>query len=233
MTSGVTSALGPSWLDAQHLIDTYGLLGILAIVFAECGLLVGFFLPGDSLLFTAGLLVRDDRLHQPLWLVCLLVSVAAILGNQVGYVIGRKAGPAVFNRPDSRLFKQEYVEKTAAFFERHGPRAIVLARFVPIVRTFITVMAGAGRMDVRVYTLYSVLGGVLWGVGVTLLGYALGGVAFIRNNVELILIAVVALSVVPIGLELLRQRSRSRNPEYDEGQEREQVIREDIQGDDR
>jgi membrane-associated protein len=233
MTSGVTSALGPSWLDAQHLIDTYGLLGILAIVFAECGLLVGFFLPGDSLLFTAGLLVRDDRLHQPLWLVCLLVSVAAILGNQVGYVIGRKAGPAVFNRPDSRLFKQEYVEKTSAFFERHGPRAIVLARFVPIVRTFITVMAGAGRMDVRVYTLYSVLGGVLWGVGVTLLGYALGGVAFIRNNVELILIAVVALSVVPIGLELLRQRSRSRNPEYDEGQERERVIREDIQGDDR
>jgi membrane-associated protein len=206
----MTSALGPSWLDAQHLIDTYGLLGILGVVFAECGLLVGFFLPGDSLLFTAGLLVRDGRFHQPLWLVCLLICVAAVLGNQVGYLIGRKAGPAVFSRPDSRLFKQEYVEKTAAFFERHGPRAIVLARFVPIVRTFITVMAGAGRMDVRVYTIYSVIGGVLWGVGVTVLGWALGGVGFIRDNVELILLAVVALSLMPIGVELLRNHRQPR-----------------------
>jgi membrane-associated protein len=206
----MTSALGPSWLDAQNLIGDYGLPGILAIVFAECGLLVGFFLPGDSLLFTAGLLVRDGTFRQPLWLVCLLITVAAILGNQVGYFIGRKAGPAVFRRPDSRLFKQEYVERTSAFFERHGPRAIVLARFVPIVRTFITVMAGAAKMDVRTYTIYSVIGGVLWGVGVTLLGWSLGGVPFIRNNVELILLAVVFLSVVPIGLELVRSRRRPR-----------------------
>jgi membrane-associated protein len=204
----VTSALGPTWLDAQHLIDTYGLAGLLAIVFAECGLLIGFFLPGDSLLFTAGLLVKTGNLDQPIWLVCVLVCVAAVLGNQVGYLIGRKYGPAMFNRPDSRLFRQEYVEKTHAFFERYGPAAIVLARFVPIVRTFITVMAGASRMDARVYATYSLIGGVLWGAGVTLLGYALGGVDFVANHIEMILLGIVALSVLPIAFELLRRRGQ-------------------------
>jgi membrane-associated protein len=222
------TALGPSFLNPDHLISTFGLIGLLAIVFAECGLLIGFFLPGDSLLFTAGLLVADDRIKQPLWLVCVLVCVAAIAGNQVGYLIGRKAGPALFNRPDSRLFKQEYVDKSYAFFDRHGPKAIVLARFVPIVRTFITVIAGVGKMNYRTYTIYSVIGGVLWGAGVTVLGYALGGVDFVRNHIELILLAIVLVSVLPIVFELLRTRSRRRDPAYDESTERDQVARDHI-----
>ncbi len=205
------TALGPSWLDPNQLIETFGLIGTLIVIFAECGLLIGFFLPGDSLLFTVGLLVADDRIKQPLWLVVLLVCVAAIAGNQVGYLIGRKAGPALFSRPDSRLFKQVYVEKTYAFFDHHGPRAIVLARFVPIVRTFITVIAGVARMDYRTYTTYSVIGGVLWGAGVTTLGYALGGVAVVRDHIELLLLGVVAVSFLPIIFELVRHRSRSRD----------------------
>ena len=206
----------------------FGLIGILLIVFAECGLLVGFFLPGDSLLFTAGLLVARDDINQPIWLVCVLICVAAVAGNQVGYLIGRKAGPAVFSRPDSRLFKQEYVDKSFAFFDRYGPRAIVLARFVPIVRTFITVTAGVGRMDYRTYTIYSVIGGVLWGAGVTILGYSLGNVAFVADHIELILIAIVVVSVIPVAIELLRARSRSRDERYDEPAERARVEREEI-----
>ena len=216
-------ALGPSWLDSQNLIDTFGLIGILVIIFAECGLLIGFFLPGDSLLFTAGLLVRRDLLDQPIWLVCVLVTLAAVAGNQVGYEIGRRAGPALFSRPDSRLFKQEYVDKTYAFFDRYGPRAIVLARFVPIVRTFITVTAGVGKMNYRMYTTYSVIGGVLWGTGVTMLGYAVGNIDFIAHNIEALLIGIVLLSVVPIAVELLRKRSRRRDTRYDEPEERHRV----------
>jgi membrane-associated protein len=211
-----TLALGPAWLDPQSLIDTFGLIGIVTIVFAECGLLVGFLLPGDSLLFTAGLLVAGEgglELNQPLWLVCLLISIAAVAGNQVGYAIGRRAGPAVFNRPDSRFFRQEYVERTNAFFEKYGGRAIILARFVPIVRTFITVAAGAGRMDYRKYTTYTVVGGILWGTGVTVLGYYLGQVDFIRENIEFILVVVVLLSVIPIGIELRRRSRRTSRSE--------------------
>jgi membrane-associated protein len=207
-----TLALGPGWLDPQSLIDTFGLIGLVSVIFAECGLLVGFFLPGDSLLFTAGLLIAGEGglvFDQPLWLVCLLVSVAAVAGNQVGYAIGLRAGPAIFNRPDSRLFRHEYVEKTNAFFEKYGGRAIILARFVPIVRTFITVAAGAGRMSYRKYTTYTVIGGVLWGTGVTVLGYYLGQVGFIRDNIELILVAVVALSIIPIAIEVFRRRYRN------------------------
>jgi membrane-associated protein len=207
----VVTQLLPTWLDAGHLIATFGLIGVLVIVFAECGLLVGFFLPGDSLLFTAGLLVARNDITQPLWLVCVLICIAAIAGNQVGYLIGRKAGPAVFNRPNSRLFKREYVDRSAAFFERYGPRAILLARFVPIVRTFITVMAGAGRMDYRTYTTYSVIGGVIWGAGVTILGFSLGNVKFVASHIELILIGIVAVSLLPIAFELWRHRSKSQD----------------------
>jgi len=211
LSPDVVTQLLPTWLEPGQLISTFGLIGILVIVFAECGLLVGFFLPGDSLLFTAGLLVARNDISQPLWLVCVLICIAAIAGNQVGYLIGRKAGPALFNRPDSRLFKREYVDKTNAFFERYGPRAIVLARFVPIVRTFITVTAGVGRMDYRTYTTYSVIGGVLWGAGVTILGFSLGNVQFVADHIELILLAIVLVSVLPIAFELLRARSRSKD----------------------
>ncbi|NUU21968.1 MAG: DedA family protein, partial [Streptomycetaceae bacterium] len=151
-----TLTLGPSWLDPEQLISTFGLVGILVIVFAESGLLIGFFLPGDSLLFTTGLLVADgDYLDQPLWLVCLLLVAAAILGDQVGYLFGRKVGPSLFNRPDSRLFKRENVEKAHEFFEKYGPRSIVLARFVPIVRTFTPIVAGVANMRYRTFVLYN------------------------------------------------------------------------------
>ncbi len=206
-------ALGPSWLDPQTLLDqlgTWALWGATGVVFAECGLLMGFFLPGDSLLFTVGLLIGQGAIRQPLWLACLVLTVAAFAGNVIGYEIGRAAGPAIFRRPDSRLFRQEYVDKTVAFFDRYGPRAIVLARFVPIVRTFITVMAGVGRMDRRRYLTYSAIGAVLWASGVTVLGRLLGSIPFVRNNIEAMLLAIVAVSVLPVAFELVRERARQR-----------------------
>jgi membrane-associated protein len=204
------AALLPTWLDPNTIVTNFGLLGIALILFAECGLLVGFFLPGDTLLFAAGVLVKKGTFDQPLWLVIAIEMGAAIAGNMVGYEIGRRGGPAVFNKPDSRLFKPEYVERTQAFFDRYGPLAIVLGRFVPVVRTFITVMAGAGRMNFRTYAVYTVIGGVLWTASVTMLGYFLGNVAFIADNIELLLLAGVLVSVVPVGLGLFRHTRSSK-----------------------
>jgi membrane-associated protein len=206
-------ALGPSWLDPEQLLRMLGpyvLVGLCLIIFAECGLLIGFFLPGDSLLFTAGLFVANGIIGAPIWLVCLLLTVCAVAGNIVGYFIGCTVGPALFNRPDSRLFKREHVDKTHAFFEKYGPRAIVLARFVPIVRTFITAIAGVGRMDPRHYFTYSVIGGIAWAAGVTLLGFWLGRITFVKDNVEMILILIVALSILPIVIEVLKARRQGR-----------------------
>ncbi|WSU67751.1 VTT domain-containing protein [Streptomyces sp. NBC_01102] len=205
-----TLALGPSWLDPDYLLNTFGLPGLLLIVFAESGLLIGFFLPGDSLLFTTGLLVTTGDLKYPLWLVCTLVALAAIIGDQVGYLFGRQVGPALFKRPDSRLFKQENVEKAHEFFEKHGPKSLVLARFVPIVRTFTPIIAGVSRMNYRSFITYNIIGGILWGVGVTVLGAALGKIAFVHENIEMILILIVLISVVPIVIEYLRARSRGK-----------------------
>lgn len=202
-------ALGPEWLDPQYIIEALGpwaLAGVCLIIFAECGLLVGFFLPGDSLLFITGLAVVTGLIDTPLWLVCVLLLVCAFLGNVVGYGVGWKAGPAVFDRPNSKLFKRENVERTQKFFDKYGNRAIVLGRFVPIVRTFITVMAGVGRMDFRRYAVFSAVGGVLWAVGVTLLGAGLGQFEFVKNNIEAMLILVVALSLVPIVVEVIKAR---------------------------
>lgn len=226
------TALGPSWLDPDHLIQTFGLIGVLVIVFAESGLLIGFFLPGDSLLFTAGLLVATTSVLPSLHVVVPLIVLAAVAGDQVGYMIGAKAGPRVFHRPDSRFFKQEYVDKAYSYFERYGGRTIVLARFVPIVRTFAPVVAGVSGMRYRTFVTYNVIGGVLWGVGVTTLGYYLGQVDFVAEHIELILIGIVGLSVVPIAVELLRARSRSRDPRFDEPAERERVERENIRSED-
>ena len=186
------------------------LVGLCLIIFAECGLLIGFFLPGDSLLFTAGLFVANGIIGTPIWLVCLLLTVCAVVGNVIGYFIGFMVGPGLFNRPDSRLFKREHVDKTHAFFEKYGPRAIVLGRFVPIVRTFITAIAGVGRMDPRSYFTYSVIGGVAWATGVTLLGFWLGRITFVKEHVELILIGIVLLSVLPIVIEAVKARRQSR-----------------------
>ncbi len=206
-----TLTLGPSWLDPEYLISTFGLLGILTIVFAESGLLIGFFLPGDSLLFTTGLLIADgEYLDQPLWLVCMLLVLAAIAGDQVGYLFGRKVGPSLFTRPNSRIFKQENVVKAHEFFEKYGPRSIILARFVPIVRTFCPIVAGVANMKYRTFLIYNIIGGILWACGVTVLGYFLGQVGIVRDNIEFILIAIVALSVIPIVIEVLRARAASR-----------------------
>ena len=228
--------LGPSWLDPQSLLDSlgsYALWGAALVVFVECGLFI-FFLPGDSLLFTVGLLQGRGDLHQPLLVACVVLSVAAFAGNVVGYEIGRKAGPALFHRPDAKLFKPKYVDQTVGFFDRYGPRAIVLARFVPIVRTFITVTAGVGRMPRRTFLSYTAIGAVLWATGVTLLGYFLGSIAFIAAHLELILLLIVAISVLPAVVEVLRARSKrstdGRDPRYDEDDERQRVIDEDVRG---
>jgi membrane-associated protein len=205
----------PSFLDPHWLISTFGVIGILVLVFAESGLLIGFFLPGDSLLFTAGLLVAAGTyLQVPLWLLCLLVSIAAVLGDQFGYLFGRRFGPALFRRPDSRLFKQENLTRAAAFFERYGARSILLARFVPIVRTFTPIVAGASRMHYRTFVIFNVAGGTLWGCGVTILGYFLGQVAFVRSNIEFILAGIVIVSVIPVVVELIRARRRAGAPEH-------------------
>jgi membrane-associated protein len=203
------------FLDPEKIINWFGpwaTIGLFAIVFAESGLLIGFFLPGDSLLFTAGLFaVSEAGLGGvPLWVVCLVLVVAALAGNACGYWIGRLSGPAIFDKPESKLFKPKHVARTHEFFEKYGNRAIVLGRFVPIVRTFITVMAGVGQMPAKRYFTYSLIGGVLWAAGVTLLGAWLGQFAFVKSNIELILILVVFLSIVPIIIELLRARRGSK-----------------------
>lgn len=204
----------PSWLDPETILRGMGgwaLAVLCLIIFAECGLLIGFFLPGDSLLFVAGLFVATGAIATPLWLVCVLVTVCAFVGNVCGYWIGAKAGPALFNRPNSKLFKREYVDKTHEFFEKYGARAIVMARFVPIVRTFITAMAGVGRMNTRTYFVYSAIGGIAWATGVTVLGYFLGEIPFVEKNIESMLILIVLLSVIPIIIEVVRARREKKN----------------------
>ncbi|MEU6279428.1 VTT domain-containing protein [Streptomyces sp. NPDC047028] len=206
----MTLALGPSWMDPNHLLDTYGIWGLLLVVFAESGLLIGFFLPGDSLLFTCGLLITSHKLDFPLWAAIVLICLAAILGDQAGYMFGKKVGPSLFNRPDSRLFKQENVVKAHEFFEKYGPKSLVLARFVPIVRTFTPIIAGVSGMRYRSFLTFNIIGGTLWGAGVTLLGSWLGNITFVKNNIEAILILIVLVSVVPIAIEFLRARSKNK-----------------------
>jgi membrane-associated protein len=203
-------ALLPDWLNPMVLLERYGtaaFLLVLLIVFAECGIFLGFFLPGDSLLFATGLFIANGTIQVNIVLACVLISLAAILGNLVGYWIGYVVGPPLFDRPDSRLFKREHVARAHAFFERYGAPAIILARFVPIVRTFITAIAGIAKMDFRTYMTYSAIGGVLWGTIVTLAGYWLGNVPFVRDHIELILVAIVLVSVVPIAIEWWRHRN--------------------------
>ncbi|MEZ0491743.1 DedA family protein [Kineococcus sp. TBRC 1896] len=205
-------ALLPDWANPESFLDSLGIAALwvsVAIVFVECGLFM-FFLPGDSLLFTVGLFTHSGILQDPLWVSCLLLSVAAFLGNVVGYEIGHKVGPAIFQREGSRLLTPKRVEQTRAFFERYGARAIILARFVPVVRTFITLAAGAGAMPRRVFLTFSAIGAVAWATGITLLGYALGSVRLIRENLELGLLLLVVLSLIPVGIEYLRDRAKQR-----------------------
>ena len=204
----------PSWLDPDYLIRAsgpYALWVVAFIVFAECGLFA--ILPGDSLLFTVGLFVAAKIVSYPLWLVLIVLTVAAVAGNVSGYAIGRKIGPPLF-KPRSglmgRIFKQSYIEKTHDFFDRYGNRALILARFVPIVRTFVTLVAGVGKMNFRRFITYTAIGGVLWACGVTIAGYFLGNVGFIKNNIEIVLVLIVVISLLPMGIEFLRHRRSAR-----------------------
>ncbi|MBG0741501.1 VTT domain-containing protein [Paeniglutamicibacter antarcticus] len=215
----------PPWLDPAVILDNPALgpwvvLLACAIIFAETGLLIGFFLPGDSLLFTGGLLVATGVIHFNIWAVLALLILSAFLGNQAGYLIGLKAGPAIFNKPDSRLFKRENVQKAHAFFEKHGGKALILARFVPIVRTFVPVIVGVARMDRRHFVIFNAIGAVLWAGGVTLLGYVLGDrVPWVQKNLDLIFILIVLVSIIPIIVEFSkgylasrRTRRNAKNP---------------------
>ena len=195
--------------DVVKWLDKGGLALAALMIFAETGLLIGFFLPGDSLLFIAGFLSskpKDLPSLPAIGLVIPVLIVAAFVGNQAGFYIGRAIGPALFDRPDSRFFSQKNVAKTHAFFERYGTKALVMARFVPIVRTFVPVLAGVGEMRQRTFVVANVIGAVLWAGGVTLLGYFLGQVDAIKNNIELAAVAVVAISLLPVGIEYLRHR---------------------------
>lgn len=205
-------AVGPDWLTAEGLIAFFGdwaLWGVVAIIFIECGLLIGVVLPGDSLLFAVGMLIATDVINAPIWLACIVLTVAAIAGNLVGYRVGRALGPRLFTT-NSRIFKSEYVTRTEAFFERYGNRAIVFARFVPVVRTVITALAGVGHMNYARYAKYTAIGGVIWGTGVTMLGYFLGNVRFIHDNLEVALAIIVVVSWIPIVVEAYRIRQDAK-----------------------
>jgi membrane-associated protein len=209
---------GITWLDPQTIIESMGgfaVLVILAMVFMETGLLVGFFLPGDSLLFITGLMVGSGAIvigsyQMPIWLMCALISITAFIGDQTGYFIGRKAGHALFNRPESKLFSHKNVDRTHAFFERYGARAVILAHFVPVMRTFVPVAAGIGEMSYPKFVRYNVIGVLAWGTGVTLMGFFLGSIPLVRDHVEWFTIGFVVLSTIPIALEVLKARREDK-----------------------
>ena len=209
--------LGPKWLDAANLITTivewfgpWAIVGVMLVIFAETGLLIGFFLPGDSLLFTLGMFVGTGAVGVHIWVAAPLVWLAAVIGNQTGYFIGRKAGPAIFNKPDSRLFKREYVERTSEFFERHGGKAVTLAQFVPIVRTFTPVIAGVGKMNYRHFITFNILGATFWAFGITWLGYFLGTITWIQDNIDAMILVIVFISVAPMLISGISQLIKSR-----------------------
>jgi membrane-associated protein len=200
-------------ISADSLLGSSALLVVCLILFAECGLLVGFFLPGDTLLFAAGIAIATHKIHTSLAAFLVLVPLAAIAGNLVGYGIGYRVGPRVFDRPNSRFFRPEYVARSHAFFERFGSWTILVGRFVPIVRTVATVMAGVGRMRFSLYALYSTIGGIIWADGILLLGERLGHIKFVQDNknyIDYAVILVVILGLVPVAIHYLQSRRASR-----------------------
>jgi len=193
-----------------YTLGPVAVLLVMAVVFAETGLLLGF-LPGDSLLFTAGVLVAAHVINIPLWVIAIAVFAAAAIGDQVGYQIGRRLGPRLRERRDSRLFSLRQAEMAEEFFAAHGSKAIVLARFIPMLRAIVPVVAGVGRMPRRRFTAYNVTGAFLWGVGFVVSGYMFGGIPFVAQHVELIMIGVVALTLGPAAVALLRRRNAARS----------------------
>ena len=203
-----------SALKPDEILNNAGHLAVwvaAGIIFAECGLLIGFFLPGDSLLFVVGLFVGNGAIGTPLWATCLILFIAAFAGNLLGYWIGLRAGPALFRRENSRIFKRKYIDHTEEFFNRYGAAAIILGRFIAIVRTFITVLAGAGKMDFRRFALYSAIGAALWTISLTVLGYLIGNVPVIKSNLEYAIILIVIVSIVPIAIHRLKARHDAKH----------------------
>lgn len=213
MTDVTVMALGPQWLDPMHLLSGSGPFGaailpaIFVIIFIESGLFFPF-LPGDSLLFTAGLLASQPDGFAPLWQVLLITPIAAILGDQVGYWIGHRFHPALRKRKDGRFFKQEHLHRSEEFFAKYGSITIILCRFVPFVRTYAPLVAGMSGMRYRTFIVFNIIGGVLWASGIVYLGSLLGGVEFVRNNIEAIFLGIVAFSIVPALFGVV-QKSRS------------------------
>ncbi len=175
-----------------------GLFVLFLVVFAETGLMVGFFLPGDSLLFTAGLLCATGQFETNVWVLMGVLIIAAIAGDQVGFLFGRRVGPALFRREESWFFKPKYIERTRAFYDRHGGKTIILGRFVPIVRTFAPIVAGVAGFPYRTFVTFNVVGGVVWVVSMTLAGYVLGQFEWVRKNIEIMVLGIIFLSIVPI-----------------------------------
>ncbi|GAA2189069.1 hypothetical protein GCM10009786_20740 [Leucobacter alluvii] len=213
MTATVPALLGIDWLDPETLLEAGGWIALVlacAFVFLETGVLVLAFLPGDSLLFTVGLFSATGIIDVPIGITCALLFLFAFAGDQMGFMIGRKLGPAVFNREKSRLFNPENVARTHAFFEKHGPKAIIIARFLPIFRAFVPAAAGVGKMEYRHFVLYNAIGALLWGVGVTLLGFFLGQIPFVREYSEVFIIVLVLIPGIPILIELFRALSHWR-----------------------
>jgi membrane-associated protein len=192
------------WLDPETLISGFGplaLVGVCLIIFAETGLLIGFLFPGDTLLVITGLLTFAGTIKIDIWWVCLAVGFAAFLGGEVGYLIGHKFGPRIFERKESGIFSIKNVERTNAFFAKYGAFAVILARFVPVVRTFAPIAAGVGHMNYRKYSLYNLIGAVIWGAGVTFGGFVLGYIPpvadFVKEYIDIILLAAVAATLIP------------------------------------
>ncbi len=197
--------------DLEGLIRWGGYFVITAIIFAETGLLLGFFLPGDSLLVTAGLLCGTGLLN--IWLLGILVTVAAIVGQSLGYAIGKAAGPPLFKREDSRFFKRHYLVQAHQFYEKHGGKTVVIARFMPIFRTFVPVVAGAAAMEFRAYTIFNVVGAALWVWSMLIIGYLLGNIPGVRQHIDIVIIVVILLSLMPGAIAWLRQRQQAARPE--------------------
>lgn len=198
-------------VDLIEFIKWASIFGVAFIVFAESGLLIGFFLPGDSLLFTTGFLIQTGLLDVNIHLAVLIIFLAAVIGDSVGYTFGRKVGPKIFNKPDARLFRQEYVQRAQDFYDKHGAITIVIARFVPIVRTFAPIVAGVGKMDYKRFLSYNIFGGLLWAAGVTYLGYFLGK-WFEHMGLEIdhvllpIIGIIVLLSILPPAIHILKDK---------------------------
>lgn len=189
-----------------HLITAFGVPAILATIFAESGLLVGFFLPGDSLLFVSGILVSQGILAINVHLFVVLLFIAAITGDSVGYAFGRKVGPSIFKRKNSKLFNQDNLQRAKVFYEKHGAKTIFLARFVPFVRTFAPIIAGVTHMNYRTFLTYNIAGGVVWAAGFVYLGYFLGEyIESLGINIEVAALLIIALSLLPAVIHVLRE----------------------------